>query len=84
MIQWTLNHGGSFFGVTEMTKALGEQIEQNAAMPQLVTVDGQTVRQHPLPDQIAADKYLAAKQATGRKRFGLRILRAKMPNALGG
>jgi hypothetical protein len=38
-------------------------IQQNAEGPKQATADGVTVQQHSLPDQIAADKYLASKQA---------------------
>jgi len=38
-------------------------IRQNAQGPESAEVDGVKVKQHPLPDQIAADKYLASKQA---------------------
>ena len=41
-------------------------IEQNAAGPKQVSADGVTVQQHSLPDQIAADKYLAGKRAVSR------------------
>ena len=46
-----------------MTEDLDNEIATNAAGPRQATVDGVTVQQHSLPDQIAADKYLAAKRA---------------------
>ena len=46
-----------------MAENLDSTIEQNAAGPKQASADGVTVQQHPLPDQIAADKYLAGKRA---------------------
>jgi len=34
--------------------------------PESAEADGVKVKQHPLPDQIAADKYLAGKEAAQR------------------
>ena len=46
-------------------------IAANAIGPKQATVDGVTVQQHPLVDQIAADKHLAGKRAAAdpRKAF---------------
>jgi hypothetical protein len=38
-----------------------------------VTSDGVSVEQHSLADQIAADKYLASKNATQRKGLGIKF-----------
>ena len=46
-----------------MTEDLKDTIAQNAQGPESAEVDGVRVKQHPLPDQIAADKYLANKAA---------------------
>lgn len=46
-----------------MTEDLDNAIEQNAAGPKQASADGVSVQQHSLPDQIAADKYLASKRA---------------------
>jgi hypothetical protein len=42
---------------------LTDAIQQNAASPSKASSDGTSVEQHTLADQIAADKYLASKQA---------------------
>jgi len=42
---------------------LDSTIETNAKGPKQAAADGVNVQQHSLPDQIAADKYLASKQA---------------------
>ncbi len=47
-----------------MTDDLTDTIKQNAQGPESAEADGVKVKQHPLPDQIAADKYLAGKAAT--------------------
>ncbi len=46
-----------------MAEDLDSTIEQNAAGPKQASADDVTVQQHSLPDQIAADKYLAGKRA---------------------
>lgn len=43
-----------------MPESLKPTIRENAAAPAEASVDGQTVRQHPLRDQIEADRYLSA------------------------
>jgi hypothetical protein len=46
-----------------MAEDVEDSIRQNARGPESAEVDGVKVKQHPLPDQIAADKYLAGKDA---------------------
>lgn len=60
---------------------LSEQIEDAAKGPKRVTVNGETVEAHGIPDLIEADKHLAAKGSTGKNHFGLRFSRLKMPGA---
>jgi hypothetical protein len=50
---------------------LDDTIRQNAQGPAKAAGDAGSVEQHKLPDQIAADRYLASKEATKRKRRGL-------------
>ncbi len=52
---------------------LEENIRRNAAGPRSAEVDGQKVEQHSLPDQIAADEYLASKKAMKSRASGLKI-----------
>jgi len=61
---------------------LETDIEENAQGPKRVTGDSGSVDQHPLPDQIEADKYLAGKTATGTKRLGLRFVKIIPPGAV--
>ena len=46
-----------------MAEDLTDKIAQNAQGPAKAASDGTSMEQHSLPDQIAADKYLAQKQA---------------------
>jgi len=52
---------------------LEEKIRENAEQPRSAEIDGQKVEQHSLPDQIAADKYLASKKAIKSRTSGLKI-----------
>jgi hypothetical protein len=52
---------------------LDDTIEQNAKGPAKAAGDAGSVEQHPLPDQIEADRYLASKEATKQKQRGLRF-----------
>ena len=49
-----------------MAEELDSTIETNAKGPKQAGADGVNVQQHSLPDQIAADKYLAGKQAVSK------------------
>jgi len=49
-----------------MAEEVENAIRQNAQGPESAEADGLKVKQHPLPDQIAADKYLAGKDAAQR------------------
>lgn len=49
-----------------MAEDLKDAIQQNATGPRQAAGDGVNVQQHSLPDQIAADKYLASKQAVSK------------------
>jgi len=44
-------------------ESLKDIIRENAAGPKQAVVDGVTVQQHSLKDQIAADQYLESKEA---------------------
>jgi hypothetical protein len=46
-----------------MAEDLDNAIRDNAAGPAKASGDGNSMEQHPLADQIAADKYLANKRA---------------------
>lgn len=57
-------------------------IEANLAAPKRVQSDGIVVEQHPLPDQIAADRYVQAKEAARKTgSLGIRLQKLKPPGA---
>ncbi len=61
---------------------LSDQIEQAAADPASVSVDGQSVSARPIPEQIAADQYLAGKAAARKRRRGLSFTQLTTPGAM--
>ena len=63
-----------------VAEKLTEVIESNAAAPAEASVDGQSVKQHRLRDQIEADRHLASKKAA-RKGLGVRRTRVEPPGA---
>lgn len=65
-----------------MTENLEEKIKDNASGPAKVSSDGCSVEQHPLADQIAADKYLASKNAAQRKGLGIKFSIVSPPGAI--
>ena len=58
-----------------------DAIEQNALGPKRVQVANQSIDQQAIADQIKADQYLAAKQATTKPHFGLRFSTIVPPGA---
>ena len=52
---------------------LENAIEENAAGPKRASGDSGSIEQHPLKDQIEADKYLAAKKAAQSKGLGIKL-----------
>ena len=62
-----------------MATDLSDTIRQNAQQPAEAQVDSTRARQHSLRDQIAADRYLAGKQAARSRRLPLRITRIVPP-----
>jgi len=54
---------------------LGNSIRDNAAGPKQASADGVTIQQHPLADQIAADKHLASKAAAAGKGLGVKLVK---------
>jgi hypothetical protein len=62
-----------------MTDSLDEKIKKNAEGPAKASGDSGSIQQHPLADQIEADRYLSAKKAMKSKRLGLRITKLIPP-----
>ncbi len=63
------------------TLNLDDAIRDNAAAPAKASVDGQSVEQHGLADQIAADRYLASKKAARRTGLGVKTTQLIPPGA---
>jgi len=56
-----------------MPEEIENAIREAAQQPAEVSVDGQTVKQQPLPDQIEADRYLASREAGAKPHKALRF-----------
>ena len=57
-------------------------IEQNAQGPSMARGDSGEVRQHPMTDQIAADKYLAANEGFKKNHGGIRMVKLQAPGSV--
>lgn len=64
-----------------MAEDLDSTIRENAAGPKRATGDSGSVEQHPLDDQIAADRYLASKKAAQSKGLGIRLSKLVPPGS---
>ncbi len=64
-----------------MPEPLEDNIRENAQGPKRARGDAGEVEQHPLQDQIAVDRYLAAKNAAKAKGMGLRVGKMIPPGA---
>lgn len=64
-----------------MADDLKDAIRENAKGPAKAAGDSGSMEQHKLPDQIAADKYLASKEAARSKSRGLRFNKLVPPGA---
>ncbi|MCO6455480.1 MAG: hypothetical protein J5I93_09300 [Pirellulaceae bacterium] len=64
-----------------MSDELEDAIRENAQGPAKAAGDSGSMEQHKLPDQIAADKYLASKEAAKSKRRGLQFNKLVPPGA---
>jgi hypothetical protein len=61
---------------------LNQTIRDNAAQPAKASVDGQSVEQHPLKDQIEADRYLASKNAARKPGLGIKFAKIVPPGSV--
>ena len=62
-----------------VTEEVDNKIRENAAGPKKATGDSGSIEQHALADQIAADRYLASKQAARSKGLGIRLAKLVPP-----
>ena len=60
---------------------LDKSIRENAQGPAEAHGDSGGVKQHPLKDQIEADRFLASKQAVKSKSRGVRFTKIAPPGA---
>ena len=58
-----------------MAEDIENQLRENAAGPKRAKGDSGEMEQHPLPDQIAADRYLASKQVAKKKGIGIKLVK---------
>ncbi|MCW5777731.1 MAG: hypothetical protein KIS87_14945 [Phycisphaeraceae bacterium] len=61
--------------------SLEQAIRDNASQPAKASVDGQSVDQHSLKDQIEADRYLASKDAARKPGLGVKFAKIVPPGA---
>ena len=68
----------------ETTTDLSDAIQTNAEGPAKAAGDSGSMEQHSLPDQIAADKYLASKTAaaTTGSSLGIRLTKLSPPGSV--
>jgi hypothetical protein len=64
-----------------MADDLTETIRTAATEPAKASGDSGSMEQHPLPDQIAADRYLESKKATRGKGLGIGLKKLVPPGA---
>lgn len=57
-------------------------LAENADKPKKATIDGNTVEQHSLKDQIEYDRYQASKTASQEKKRGLNLAKLKHPGTV--
>ena len=80
--------GSTFVGTaasdTMATTNLSDAIQTNAEGPAKASGDSGSMEQHSLPDQIAADKYLASKSAaaTTGNSLGIRLTKLSPPGSI--
>ena len=60
---------------------LDDAIRTNAEGPKSASGDAGSIEQHSIPDQIAADRYLASKKAARSKGLGVRLTKVVPPGA---
>jgi hypothetical protein len=62
-----------------MADDLEDTIRENAQGPAKASGDSGSMEQHPLPEQIAADRYLASKKASKKKGLGISLKKLVPP-----
>jgi hypothetical protein len=67
-----------------MAEDLSNSIQTNAEGPKSASGDAGSVEQHPIGDQIAADKYLESKKASRTRGLGIKLAKISPPGTVGG
>jgi len=67
-----------------MAEELSNSIQTNAEGPKKASGDSGSVEQHPIGDQIAADKYLESKKASRTRGLGVKLAKISPPGTSGG
>jgi hypothetical protein len=62
-----------------LAENLDDTIRENASGPKRAKGDSTEMEQHSLPDQIAADRYLASKNAAKKKGLGIKTSKLVPP-----
>jgi hypothetical protein len=62
-----------------MSEGLDDAIRENAEGPLKASGDSGSMEQHTLPEQIAADRYLASKKASRRRGLGIGLKKLVPP-----
>ena len=65
-----------------MAETLENSILENAKQPSKASGDSGSVEQHPLSEQIAADKYLASRNATRARGLGIKLTKLSPDGAV--
>jgi len=65
-----------------MADEIKTAIEESAVGPRRASGDSGSVEQHPLPDQIAADRYVASRTASRKKGLGIKLLKIVAPGSI--
>ena len=66
----------------EPTPNLEQALRDNAAGPAKAAGDSGSVEQHPLKDQIEADRYLASKNAARKPGLGIKFAKIVPPGSV--
>ncbi len=59
-----------------------QALRDAASQPAKASIDGQSVEQHPLKDQIEADRYLASKDAARKPGLGIKFAKIVPPGSV--
>lgn len=64
------------------THNLEQAVRDNASQPAKASVDGQSVEQHPLKDQLEVVRFLASKDAARKPGLGIKFAKIVPPGSV--